>query len=116
MEQGNLQQIIKKGIFKGKKERTRGILLFSDLIKPTGSEMIRSRRIHAIEEALSSSNLDKIDKWDEQTPRKIVDHLLELGYREELEIWISDPDRIQLDPERVEKVETVVREVCDKIN
>lgn len=116
MEQDNLQRIIKKGIFEGKRKRTRELLLFRGLIKPTKPEMIKSRRIHAVERTLSASNLDKIEKWDGETSRNIVNHLLELGYGVELKIWIADESRYKLDPERVEEVERIAREVCDKID
>lgn len=68
-------------------------------------------RLHAIGEVLDFDILGSISPWDENTAELLVYHLIESGYGNELEEWISDPDRLNLDPERVEEVEKVVRKV-----
>ncbi|MEK7550887.1 MAG: hypothetical protein AAB535_03855 [Patescibacteria group bacterium] len=76
-------------------------------------EIERVAKLHAIERMLDPDGLNQIGPWDENTAELLVRHLDEEGYERELQEWISDPDRFDLDPERVEEVEREVRKIFD---
>lgn len=82
----------------------------SSFFAGTDGEINNAARRHAVRSLLGSSTLERIVPWSDETVTVLVSYPAE-KYPDELRAWILGPDRLDLDPERVEQVEAEARKV-----